>query len=337
VALTLSSLPIVFGFSAYQHGYWLPMVVTEVALVLSYIAALTARYILEGRQKRYIKSAFAQYLSPIYIDELIRNPERLKLGGERRTLSIFFSDLQGFSSFAEKIPPEDLTHFLNHYLSAMTEIIHDEGGTVDKYEGDAIIAFWNAPLDIPDHATKAVRAALRCQEKLADMQSELRQWVETEVVMRIGINTGKAVVGNMGSSDRFDYTMLGDAVNLAARLEGVNKQFGSTTLISESTAQALDKGIPLRAVATVTVFGRTEAVRIFEPLNSEVSAQRADDLTCFASGLEGFTLGDFAAAKSFFNQSAERDPVAQAYLKRCGQLLEESPAQWRGIWEVTEK
>ena len=196
-------------------------------------------YTTEGRQKLFIKNAFKQYLSPAVIEELIQHPERLKLGGERRVLSIFFSDLEGFTGISEGLEPEELTALLNEYLSAMTDIIQEEGGTVDKYEGDAIIAFWNAPLLQPDHAERCVRAALRCQEKLAEMRPAFRERIGKDLRMRIGINSGPAVVGNMGSHTRFDYTMLGDAVNLAARLEGINKQFGTYTILSQATLDLL--------------------------------------------------------------------------------------------------
>jgi adenylate cyclase len=333
----LSGLPVLFGFAAYYNGYWLPIVVLEAALIISVVAALTGRYALEGRQKRFIKNAFSQYLSPVFIEELIRNPEKLKLGGERRVISIFFSDLQGFTGLSEKLDPEDLTAFLNHYLTAMTEIIHQEGGTVDKYEGDAIIAFWNAPLDLEDHAERAVRAGLRCLDKLEEMQPELRKWVQGEVRMRVGINTGPAVVGNMGSHDRFDYTMLGDSVNLAARLEGVNKQFGTWILISENTLQQIGNTIPVREIARVTVVGRDKPVAIYEPLSARRQAEHMADLQSFTDGLELFRQGNFLEAAAIFAATADRDPAAKAYEARCRDFTTHPPRNWDGVWRVTEK
>ena len=147
-------------------------------------------YAVEGKQKRFIKNAFRQYLSPEVVEQLIAHPEFLKLGGERRTLSIFFSDLQGFTAIAEGLDPEALTALLNEYLSAMTDIIHEEGGTLDKYVGDAIIAFWNAPLEQPDHAERAARAAVRCQAKLSELRPVIREKIGKDLFMRIGLNTG---------------------------------------------------------------------------------------------------------------------------------------------------
>lgn len=232
-------LPVGISVLAYKTGIWLPLVVQESATATSIIFSLGISYAREGHQRRFIKNAFSQYLSPVFIEQLIQHPEKLKLGGERKELSIFFSDLQGFTSISEKLSPEELTSLLNNYLSAMTEIIHEEGGTVDKYEGDAIIAFWNAPLDVKEHQACAVRAALRCQKRLARMRPEIKKIIGTDMYMRIGLNTGVVVVGNMGSHSRFDYTMLGDAVNLAARLEGANKAFGTYTMISASTFKAI--------------------------------------------------------------------------------------------------
>ncbi|TFG59601.1 MAG: adenylate/guanylate cyclase domain-containing protein, partial [Deltaproteobacteria bacterium] len=202
-------LPVLLSLFAYSRGTWLPLVVQEAAVSLSLLGALAVNLATEGKQKRYIKNAFRQYLSPEVIEQLIAHPERLKLGGERRTLSIFFSDLQGFTSIAEGLEPEALTALLNEYLSAMTDILQEEGGTVDKYVGDAIIAFWNAPLEQPDHAERAARAAVRCQEKLSELRPDLRKKIGKDLYMRIGLNTGFAVVGNMGSRSRFDYTVLG--------------------------------------------------------------------------------------------------------------------------------
>ncbi len=237
-------LPVLLSLFAYSRGTWLPLVVQEAAVSLSLLGALAVNYATEGKQKRFIKNAFRQYLSPDVIEQLIAHPERLKLGGERRTLSIFFSDLQGFTAISEGLDPEALTALLNEYLSAMTDILHEEGGTVDKYVGDAIIAFWNAPLDQPDHAERAARAALRCQEKLSEMRPDFRERIGKDLYMRIGLNTGFAVVGNMGSRSRFDYTVLGDAVNLASRLEGINKQFGTFILSSEALRKRVAGDVP---------------------------------------------------------------------------------------------
>ena len=332
-------LPLPAGLSlvAYAQGYWVPLVVVEAAVSLSLLGALTVNYATEGRQKRFIKNAFRQYLSPEVIEQLIAHPERLKLGGERRTLSIFFSDLQGFTSIAEGLDPEALTALLNDYLSAMTDIIHDEGGTLDKYVGDAIIAFWNAPLEQPDHAVRAARSALRCQARLSELRPAFREKIGRDLAMRIGLHTGTVIVGNMGSHSRFDYTVLGDAVNLVSRLEGINKEFGTWILASEAFRKELGDPFAAREISCVAVVGRREAVRVFELFPKEESAARADAHRAFAAGLEEFYAGRFSEAIGKFQPIAEIDPPAAAYVRKCGALSKQPPEGWKGIWTATGK
>ena len=241
------------------------------------MAALGLNYVTEGRQKAFYRHAFKHYLSPVVIDRLLEEPSRLKLGGERRELSIFFSDLQGFSSISERLDPQALTTLLNDYLSDMTDIILEEEGTVDKYEGDAIIAFWNAPLTQPDHALRACRAALRCQQKLRERNQEFLQRAGSAFWMRIGINTGPVVVGNMGSRQRFDYTVLGDAANLASRLEGANKAFGTDTMVAESTWIQTNGQLKGREIGLLRVVGRqTSGPCLPAPSARRSPASRAD-------------------------------------------------------------
>ncbi|MRR14838.1 MAG: adenylate/guanylate cyclase domain-containing protein [Deltaproteobacteria bacterium] len=331
-------VPLVLCLVGYRFGFWLPLVMPEVGVVVTLFTSGLIYYTTEGRQKVFIKNAFKQYLSPDVIEQIIAHPDRLKLGGERKMLSIFFSDLEGFTGISEGLDPEALTHLLNVYLTAMTDIIHEEGGTVDKYEGDAIIAFWNAPIEQPDHAARCVRAVLRCQEKLADMRPSLREKLGKDLKMRIGVNTGFAVVGNMGSHSRFDYTMIGDAVNLAARLEGINKQFGTYSLISQSTMEHMAGVFPVREVSRVAVVGRREPVVVYEPLPPQaVDAAGQRRMKDFAAALALFYAGDFLRAKAGFSELADDDPVARAYVAKCDDLLAHPPENWQGVWVVTQK
>lgn len=330
-------IPIIICLVAYREGFWLPLVVQEAGVVVTLFSAGLIYYTTEGRQKMFIKNAFKQYLSPAVIEELIQNPERLKLGGERRMLSVFFSDLEGFTSISEGLDPEALTALLNDYLSAMTDIIHEEGGTVDKYEGDAIIAFWNAPLEQPDHARRCVRAALRCQARLAELRPSFRERLGRDLNMRIGINSGTAVVGNMGSHTRFDYTMIGDAVNLAARLEGINKQFGTYTMISQSTMEQMDGAFPVREISRVSVVGRREPVVVYEPFQSDQIERRQEAFSKFAEGLGLYYRGDFRNAAAAFSEVAGTDPPARAYVTKCRRLIDDPPEEWRGVWDITTK
>jgi adenylate cyclase len=340
VLMYVGFLPLAPALSlgAYALGWWLPLLASELGVVLALVASSLVNYATEGRQKRYIKNAFKQYLSPTVIEQLIAHPERLKLGGERRELSIYFSDLQGFTSLSEMLSPEELTALLNEYLSAMTDIIQEEGGTIDKYEGDAIIAFWNAPLEQSDHAVRAVRAALRCQAALSAMRPDFKARVGKDLYMRIGLNSGPAVVGNMGSRTRFDYTMLGDAVNLAARLEGVNKQFRTYTMVSAATLERIAEAYPARELAHVGVVGRKEPVTVYEPMLAEAYAARRETLAAFAAALKAFYAGRFAEAERLFERIAPQDPPAAAYVEKCRELQASPPeGAWSGVWLMTSK
>jgi adenylate cyclase len=334
--LVFVPLPALLGLAAYAQGYWLPVVVLLAAVLPALVMALAVNYAMEGRQKRFIKGAFKQYLSPLVIEELVRHPERLKLGGETRELSLFFSDVQGFTGIAERLKPQQLTALLNEYLTEMTEIVYRHGGTVDKYEGDAVIAFWNAPLPQADHARQAVLAALECQVRLKELRPSFNARFNVELRQRIGINTGPVVVGNMGSRQRFNYTFLGDAGNLAARLEGLNKQFGTAILFSESTRLQLGDSIAVREISRVRVVGRQEPVRVFEPLSLAL-APCASEMETFGRALAAYYAGRFGEAAELFGGLAKTDTPAEIYARRCRELADHPPAEWSGVWIVTEK
>ncbi len=329
-------LPVILSSAAYAGGYWMPLVVPAAAGTIGAVSAAVLNYMTEGRERRFIKGAFSQYLSPAVIEKLLEDPSRLQLGGERRELTIFFSDLQGFTSLSEGLTPDELIALLNDYLSDMTDIVTDSGGTVDKFEGDAIIAFWNAPLDVPNHPQVAVSAALECQRRLDELRPAFRERVGRDLHMRIGMNTGEAVVGNMGSRSRFDYTMLGDAVNLAARLEGVNKQFGTYTMISESTASALSDGIACRELGRIAVVGRSEPVRVYEPMPADVYHAGRRRFQTFSEALARYYDGDFEGARADFLALAD-DPPAQKYAEKCRALAADPPESWNGVWVMESK
>lgn len=330
------------GYTSFAMGNIIPMVSPLSSLVLSFIVAVIVSYRQEGRQRRYIKAAFKQYLSPAVIDDLISHPERLSLGGTRRRISIYFSDVQGFTGISENLAPEELTALLNDYLSAMTDIILESGGTIDKYEGDAIIAFWNAPVEQSDHSRRALEAAVACQKKLDEIRHDLEVRAKKTFKMRIGINTGDAVVGNMGSRSRFDYTMLGDAVNLASRLEGLNKEFGTYCMCSHSTKQEAEAcGIKLkfRELARATVVGKKEPVVVYEPMSLDEYEKRQQILREFDKGLRYFYSGNFQQAKDIFYALQTQDEVSSRYYLKCKELLNSPPnmESWKGIWIASSK
>lgn len=331
-ALTLV-LPVAAGFLAYPAGWWWPVMPGVLASGLALFGGIVRNYAVEGSQKRFIKQAFRHYLSPAVIERIMADPTALKLGGERRELTIMFSDLAGFTALSEGLEPEELTALLNDYLTAMTDIILEEGGTLDKYEGDAILAFWNAPLGQSDHAARACRAAVRCQRKLADLRPGFRERCGRDLHARIGLHTGWVVVGNMGSHQRFDYTVLGDAANLASRLEGANKAFATGILISGHTRGQAEEFL-CRSLGPLQVVGRKEPVEVFElaGLPGE-SAPAAWD--SFARALQAWSEGDPMRAADLLAEQGD-DPVAGAMAAMC---LE--PSAWTGearrVWTLTMK
>lgn len=329
-------VPVALVFAAYWLGFWLHWMSLQVAVVVAVLSSWLLNYALEGRQRRFVRSAFQHYLSADVIEQILREPERLRLGGERKNMTFFFTDLEGFTALSEVLSPEQLTNLLNDYLSAMTRIVQEEGGTLDKFQGDAIMAFWNAPVSVADHAARAVRAAVRCQQRLAELSPQYAARYGHPLFMRIGVHTGVAVVGNMGSRDRFDYTVLGDAVNLAARLEGVNKRFRSGILVSDATRAALpdDPALGLREVGCVAVVGREQPVTLYQPVPAGLSSAQ---LTAFAAALSQFYHGQFGAALAGFLALADHDPVAAAYLRIAHAFQRQPPAGWQGVWVLDGK
>ncbi|HPR68436.1 MAG TPA: adenylate/guanylate cyclase domain-containing protein [Kiritimatiellia bacterium] len=335
-AVILIPLPALAGLAAWQADIVMPVAGASAGVVAGLLGGAMVNFVLEGRQKLFLKGAFRHYLSSDVIEQILRDPNSLKLGGEKRELTIFFSDLQGFSTISERLGPEDLTKLLNDYLTDMTDLILEEGGTLDKYEGDAIIAFWNAPLSQPDHAVRAVRAAVRCQRKLAERRAEFEQRTGAVLKMRIGLNTGAVVVGNMGSRERFDYTVLGDAANLASRLEGANKALGTYLMISESTWALTNGAFPGRELGQLTVVGRKTPVRVYEATGLEGEPARAGDRS-FEDALARTRAGKWTEAASAF-ETLNDDPAAQTYARKCRELAAAgSGAAWDGIWNLTEK
>lgn len=333
------------SFGLFILGFWIPLIIPLFAYLFSFFGCFIFSYSQEGKQRRFIKSAFSQYVSPTVIENLIQNPSSLKLGGEKRRLSIFFSDIQGFTSISENIPPEELTEFLNDFLSEMSNIILKYGGTIDKYEGDAIVAFWNAPTNVENHEICALEAALECQNLLENMRASYTYRLGSPVYMRIGLNTGDAVVGNLGSRERFDYTMIGDSVNLAARLEGLNKEFGTYTMCSKNLKEAAEKINPSllwRELGRVAVVGKKTAVTVYEPLSQAFYSEKKNVFDIFDQGRELFYKGNFKEAKELFSSIQEQDNPAAAYVKKCEKLINQfsndsSLENWKGIWVASSK
>jgi adenylate cyclase len=333
--VVLLPLPVLLGVWSHGQHTWWPMVVTELGVVLALVGAVVVNYATEGRQKAFIKSAFRQYLGAEVIEDIIRDPSRLRLGGEKKELTMFFSDLEKFSSFSERLDPPRLIELLNVYLSEVGRIIMAEGGYVDKYIGDAIVAFWNAPVSQPDHAARAVRAALLCQRRLDQKRDEWAAQFDAVLKMRIGVNTGEVVVGNMGSQERFNYTMLGDAANLASRLEGAGKAFGLYMLVAESTWRQVSDAVQGREIGAVRVVGRKTPVRVYEAL-ALAGEPVPDWLPIFEQGLAHCRERRWTDALAFFERIADDRPAAM-YAEKCRAAVAGAAADWDGVWNLTEK
>ena len=323
------------GFAAYPLGVWFPVVVSTLGVVLALGVGVIVNYQAEGKQKAFIKQAFKHYLGAEVIEQLISDPSRLQLGGEKRKLTLFFSDIEKFSSFSERLDPPTLTALLNDFLSDMTDIILNEGGYLDKYIGDSIVSFWNAPIVQQDHAIRACRAALCCQRKLAARRQEFFDRTGVNIKMRMGINTGDVVVGNMGSRERFNYTVLGDAANLASRLEGANKAFGTYLMVSGSTWDLLGDRFIGREMGRIRVVGRQLPVNVYE-LTGFAGETAPEFHAQFNDGLQLIYKGEIGKALKLF-ESIHGDPVSASYCARCGNVTKEALERWDGVLNLTEK
>lgn len=332
-------LPALACSTVFLFGLWLEFVPAFCAVLLSFMGASILNYVFEGRQKRFLKNVFSFYLSPHVIEQIIDNPDLLCLGGQRREISSFFSDIAGFTALSEQMSPERLVDLLNAYLSEMTDIILFYQGTLDKYEGDAIISFWNAPLDQFDHAVRACRAALKCQARLIELQSEFKQQYGKGFSMRIGINSGPAIVGNMGSQDRFDYTAIGDTVNLASRLEGAGKVYKVSILIGEETYKQVQEQIIGRLVDVIRVVGKKNPVQVYEIIGEkgEVEDSVLEKISVFQRALEFYRRRDWDKADVLL-QKLENDMLAQVYRERVSIFKQSSPPEhWDGVFDLKSK
>jgi len=344
---TLIGVPLFIMLLAYwlltAYNIWLKEMYLILGVLMAAAPATLVEYIIESRKRVFIHDAFAHYLAPHVVDELARHPETLRLGGEKREITAMFSDIAGFSTFSESMHPEELVHFLNQYLSAMSDIILAHGGTIDKYEGDAIIAFFGAPLDMPDHAIQAVRAALAQQEKLRQFRKQWTEMGHPELHTRIGLNSGPMVVGNIGTETHMNYTIMGDDANLASRLEGVNKAYGTSVLISNHTCFEAREHIAVRFIDRVYVMGRKTSVEIYEPLG-ERNQIRQEELSFSSAYKEAWTMmhnRQFKEAEAMFTKLVNKRPddgPSSVMLSRCKKFIQEPPPDsWDGTHRLTSK
>ncbi len=324
----------------FRSGLVLPLFDPLIAGALTFAILLGYRFAVSDKDKRRLRHAFAFYLAPALVDRMVERGEAPELGGESRELTVLFSDIESFTSVSEQLTPEQLVGGLNIYLSEMTDIIEHHGGFVDKYIGDAIVAVFGAPLEDADHARHAVAAALECRERLAQMPGVFPGRDDLILRARIGLNSGEMLVGNIGSKRRFNYTVMGDAVNLAARIEGANKAFGSAILVSESTARACGDAIAMRELDLIRVVGREAPLAVYEPLclAAEVDAGVTEKTAAFAGALALYRGRDFEAAATALEALGPGDSVAVKLAARAREMIAAPPpADWQGINELLEK
>jgi len=302
----------------FRNGLWIATALPIISALLTILAGGLFLFGSENRRKREVRSAFSQYLSPEVVSQVIEHPEMLVLGGTDRVMTSFFSDIRGFTGISEQISPTELVSILNMYLTRMTDLILATGGTVDKFEGDAIIAFWGAPIEFEDHASRACSTALACQKAHAPLNRELTRKGFPELVTRIGLSTGHMVVGNMGSSSRFDYTIMGSTVNLGSRLEGANKVYGTSIMVPASTAESAGDRFVFRELDTVRVIGQKTPVTVYELIcHIEDSTPELEELLrTYAEALVCYRKRDFIGAAELF-ESLEDDPPSSTMARRC--------------------
>ncbi|WFU39488.1 adenylate/guanylate cyclase domain-containing protein [Bradyrhizobium sp. CB82] len=330
--LALSVLYTACAVSLFVRGLALPLTEPVLAGLAAAAIMIGYRFVIADRDERFLRRSFAFYLAPQVIEGMVASGRMPALGGEMRNVTVFFSDLAGFSSIAEKMTPGELVALMNEYLSAMTDVIESHGGYVDKYIGDSIVAVFGAPVADPDHACSAVRASLACNARLDELN---RSHVAFEsLAHRIGLNTGEAVVGNIGSRRRFNYTVMSDTVNVASRLEGANRYFATSIMASETTVAQTADVFAWRELDAIRVKGRDEPIKVYEPLaeRGAKTVEQIKALAAYAEGLKCWRAREFAEATEWFGRVAAIDQPSALFEKRASELaFNPPPADWTPI------
>jgi class 3 adenylate cyclase len=325
-------------------GIWLPVMQPVVSVAGTFLAIVVRNVLVERHEKKKLRTAFSTYVTPSVVKRVMEDPDMLRLGGQRRLMTAFFSDVAGFTAVSEQSTPEALVTLLNEYLDAMTGIIFKHEGTLDKYQGDGIMAFWNAPVDQDDHAYRACCAAI---DSISCIKNDLRPRWKTEgkplLSIRIGVNTGTMIVGNMGSRTRMNYTVMGDSVNLASRLESANKQYGTRIMISEYVMKYVHDRIAVRELDILRVKGKVKPVRVYEVLArvGEVDREMLGLLDAYNEGLKLYRAGSWKDAENAFASAVKLckdDGPSNIYLQRCREFIKSPPKpDWDGVWTLTSK
>jgi adenylate cyclase len=327
----------------FAHGVWVAAAVPIGGAVLSTFASLLVASALERNDKRFIETALNRYTSKALTRELMKHPEYLALGGARREMSVYFSDVAGFTTISEKLSPELLVALLNEYLTVMTDIIDEHDGYVDKYIGDAVMAFWGGLIPDPEHAKKGLRAACAMRNECIIRTAQWKHKYGVDLMARAGLNSGVGVVGNMGSLKKYNYTAMGDMVNVASRLESINKAYGTLLIISDTTHEQVKDVVDARELDYMTVKGKEKPITIYEVLDERgrTDALVKQAAAKFGEGLALYRAQRFAEARSVFEDAVRVRPddgPARMYIARCEHfLVEPPPAGWDGVWHMKEK
>ncbi|MGM0616355.1 MAG: CHASE2 domain-containing protein [Pseudomonadota bacterium] len=325
---------------AWQHGLVLPLASLLVLFMMQMLWHLGLNFLRESHQKRWIAERFGQYIPPQLVDDMVESGESIDLEGEERELTVLFSDVREFTAFSESIPPKELTQVMNRLLTPLTGAIHAHNGTIDKYMGDAIMAFWGAPLHSSEHADQAIEGAFAMLAALDEINQAFTKEGKPPLAMGVGVNTGKMSVGNMGSSFRMAYTVMGDNVNLGARLEGLTKAYGASVLVSEITAKQAPRWC-YRRLDKVRVKGRSAPLWVLEPLGkwSQLSESIKVWQASFEQAVDLYQAGAFAQAETAFSALSDpQDLPTQLYLQRITYFkAHPPPPDWDGVWTHTDK
>ncbi len=336
----------IWGVSQYlfsTHYLWIDLAPLEIAMMTNFVVGLAFQRAVALYNRNKVKGAFQQYVSTAVVEEVLRNPAKLHLGGERKTLTVLFSDIRGFTSISEGMESQVLVEFLNEYLTEMTDIVLQYDGTLDKYMGDAIMAIYGAPIWQPDHPARACASALDMIARLHELQPQWLERGKPSINIGIGINSGTMTVGNMGSEKRFDYTVMGDNVNLGSRLEGTNKLYGTNIIISEFTYQDIKDDFITRELDLVRVKGKLEPVKIYELLGrvGELVENRLTGITTFEAGLAEYRRKRWLQATELFQQAlglSGIDPPSTLYIERCRTYQAAPPPEsWDGVYTMKTK
>jgi adenylate cyclase len=340
--IVLLALLVAVDYFAFLRGAWLNFTIPALTITANVLLVSLYRALIEEKEKRRVRTAFGQYLSPEVVRRLLVNPELVE---PRKTeVTVMFSDIRGFTTISEKLDAQELAIFLNQYLSDMTQIVFERRGTLDKYIGDAVMAFWGAPFEEQDHAALACQTALEMMAKIHEMQRKWEAQGKPRLDIGIGLNTGIASVGNMGSALRYGYTALGDSVNLSSRLEGLNKDYGTHILVNETTyLAAKDSGFIFRELDLIRVKGKLQPVVLYELVTfaDSLSADTQARLDRFREARALYHQRLWLEAQSAFQSILDQWPdegPARAYWKRCQEyLFDEPPSGWDGVFTMTHK